>query len=319
MSYSFRFSFPKSLVSSGLFIEDQEEKKRILLIEEPYLVTLFSCKKDVSLLTSDWLVVQGREYNSAAVAESDGHRIKNALMVTFAKHGIGADFSVEWCFISKKEQQRLEDLKVIHQIDGNVLVFEDDPEITFISVKGSAKAATPSGEFVKTFLVSLALSPSLSEREQLAYRVFNIALFQPDPLATFLFLVMVIEALSDYAPRSEVAIAHVDMLIESTKNNNSLTKEDSDSMIGALRWLKQESIRQAGKRLVAERLGNRMYADMSAAKYFSECYDLRSSLVHRGSYDREKFNKLSSHLPHFVSDLLTLPILGPPDKDSTHH
>ncbi|MCI5122556.1 MAG: hypothetical protein D3908_15480 [Candidatus Electrothrix sp. AUS4] len=102
----------------------------------------------------------------------------------------------------------------------------------------------------------------------------------------------------------------MDMLIESTKNCHALKKEDADSMVGALRWLKQESIRQAGKRLVAERLGDRMYADMNATKYFSECYDLRSSLVHGGTHDRKKLNKLASHLPHFVSDLLTIPIIG---------
>jgi hypothetical protein len=74
------------------------------------------------------------------------------------------------------------------------------------------------------------------------------------------------------------------MLVESTKNCRGPTKEDSNSMIGALRWLKQESNRQAGKHLVTERLRDRMYADMRATRYFSECYDLRSSLVHGGTH-----------------------------------
>ncbi|MCI5164420.1 MAG: hypothetical protein D3917_20895, partial [Candidatus Electrothrix sp. AX5] len=133
--------------------------------------------------------------------------------------------------------------------------------------------------------------------------------------ARFLLLIMAIETLSECAPRSDEAIAYVDMLIESTNNCRTLRKEDSNSMIGALHWLKQESIRQAGKRLVTERLGDRMYADMSAAKYFSQCYDLRSKLVHGGASDRGKIDKLVPQLPSFVSDLLTIPILVPPDNN----
>jgi hypothetical protein len=321
MSYSFRFTFPKSLISSDVSIENKESKQ-ILLIETPYSVTLSSHKQDVSISDSDLLVVQGKGYDSAAVAKTEGHRIKDALMLTFAKHSVGVDFSMKNGTVMKEPLKTLENSigkKAFYQWDGYVLVFEDGHEVPFITVNVNAKAAVPSDMFVKTFTASLTLSPSLSEREQLAYRVFNIALFQPDIIARFLHLIMVTEVLSDYAPRSEEAVAHVEMLIESTKNCHTLKKEDADSMVGALHWLKQESIRQAGKRLVAERLGDLMYASMNATKYFSECYDLRSSLVHGGTHDRKKFNRLASHLPHFVSDLLTVPILGPPSEEKQTH
>lgn len=317
MSYSFQFTFPKSLISSDLSIED-EEIKQILLVETPYPVTLFSHKQDISISYSDLLVVQGKGYDSSEVAKTEGHRIKDALMLTFAKHSIGVDFSSKNGSVVKRELKSLEDSigkKAFYQWDDYVLVFEDEYKVPFITVNVNARAAIPHDKFIETFSASLALSPALSKREQLAYRVFNIALFQPDSIARFLTLIMVVEVLSDYAPRSEEAVAHVNMLIESTKNCRALKKEDSDSMVGALRWLKQESIRQAGKRLVAERLKNRTYADMSATKYFSKCYDLRSSLVHGGTSDREKFNKLATHLPHFVSDLLTTPIFGPRQED----
>ena len=320
MSYSFRFTFPKSLISSDVVIEDKESKQ-ILLTETPYSVTLFSHKQDASISDSDLLVVQGKGYNSATVAETEGHRIKDALMLTFVKHRIGVDFSLKNGLIEKEKLKVLEDSigkKAFYQWDGYVLVFEDEHKVPFVYVNVNARAAVLSDMFVKTFTASLSLSPSLSKREQFAYRVFNIALFQPDSIARFLNLIMVVESLSDYAPRSEEAVAHVDMMIESTKNCRALKKEDSDSMVGALHWLKQESIRQAGKRLVAERLENRIYADMSAIKYFSKCYDLRSKLVHGGTSDSEKFNKLATHLPHFVSDLLTIPVLGPPDEEQTH-
>lgn len=318
MAYSFRICFAKSLSRASSTLHTEERKLVLSLPEKPCSITFSSQQEDVSLQETDQLVVSGCGYESQEAAEKSGQRIKNALMVACAKHQIGLDFSVANIAILESgimffEQQTGQ--KHIESPNGKVVVFNTEYNPIFISSHVKLRINEDPDIFFKTFTSSLEQSPSFSEHNQLAFRLFNTALFQPDPLATFLFLVMVIEALSDYAPRSESAISHVDMLIESTKNNNSLTKEDSDSMVGALRWLKQESIRQAGKRLIAERLGDRMYADMRATKFFSECYDLRSSLVHGGTHDHEKFNKLAPHLSFLVSDLLTAPVLGPRDEE----
>lgn len=88
-------------------------------------------------------------------------------------------------------------------------------------------------------------------------------------------------------------------------------------MKGSLGWLKDESIGQAGRRIVKERLGNRMYAGMIAENYFKECYNIRSKLVHSGKFDdREQFDKICCQLISFVSDLITIPIIGSPDEVS---
>ncbi|MCW5198742.1 hypothetical protein VU06_03220 [Desulfobulbus sp. F3] len=319
MSYSFRMSFPKSLSSASSTLQTKEWKMELPLHGSPHSVTFSSpAKEEASIYDTDKLIVSGSGYESYEAAEINGQRIKNALMATCARHRMGLDFSeknitMTESFITSLEKQR--GRKHIEQVDGHVIIFNSEDKSLFCSTQCRVRVATEPDIFLGTFITSLKSSPSFSERERLAYRLFNTALFQPDILATFLFLVITIEALSDYAPRSEAAIAHVDMLIESTKNSHSLTKEDSDSMVGALRWLKQESIKQAGKRLVTERLGNRRYAGMIATKYFSECYDLRSRLAHSGTLDNEKFNKLAPHLSFLVSDLLTAPVLGPRDEE----
>ncbi|MGX9726306.1 MAG: hypothetical protein ACTFAK_02980 [Candidatus Electronema sp. VV] len=320
MSYSFRMSFPKSLSSASSTLQTKERKLELPLYGSPHSVTFSSpAKEEASIYDTDKLIVFGSGYESYEAAEINGKRIKNALMAACARHRMGLDFSEEnitmtesLIAIFEKEKGR----KCIEQVNGHVIVFNSEDKPLFCSTQCRVRVATEPDIFLGTFITSLKSSPSFSERERLAYQLFNTALFQPDILATFLFLVITIEALSDYASRSEAETAHVDMLIESTKNSHALTKEDSGSMIGALRWLKQESIKQAGKRLVAERLGDRMYAGMSATKYFSKCYDLRSSLVHGGgTHDHEKFNKLATHLSWFVSDLLTVPVLGPRDEE----
>lgn len=322
MAYSFRIRFAQS---PRYTIGTQESKLRLPVPDEKVSVILKSWSNpDKPIWDENKLVVIGSGYETSSAAELDGHNIKNALMVAFARWHIGADFwqSMADKVIFTKEGLKFYEQKfgerVLQDVEG-LMVFESEPTPILVFDSGEdrsgVKVSYPSCAITKDFSIVLNISPTFLEREIVAYRLFNASMFQLFKDARFLLLIMAIEALSDYAPRSEAATAHVDVLIESTKNCPALKKEDSDSMIGALHWLKQESIKQAGKRLVAERLGDRMYAGMSATKYFSKCYDLRSSLVHGGTHDHEKFNKLATHLSWFVSDLLTVPILGPRDEE----
>ena len=85
-------------------------------------------------------------------------------------------------------------------------------------------------------------------------------------------------------------------------------------MIGAMQWLANESISQAGRHIAQQRLGGLTYEGMSAPKFFTHCYGLRSALVH-GSIPFPNFDQVSSavgQLELFVSDLLTQPVLGVP-------
>ncbi|XCN73861.1 MAG: hypothetical protein Q3M24_03650 [Candidatus Electrothrix aestuarii] len=324
MSYSFRIRFAQSPRYS---IETQENKLILPVPDKQISVALCSKPEDISIREASKLVIKGTGYNSFSAAEIDGQRIKNALIVAFARWRIGVDF---WQTMTAKTILTEEGLKqleqetgkrVLHDVEG-LMVFESNPKPTlaYLEAEDISKwcISHPPEDILQDFSKALESAPSLSERETLAFRLYNSSLFQLFFDARFLLLIMAIETLSEYAPRSEKAIAHVDMLIESTKSCRNLRKEDSNSMIGALRWLKQESIRQAGKRLVTERLGDRMYADMNAVKYFSQCYDLRSKLVHGGTPNRKKIEKLVPQLPLFVSDLLTTPILGPSDTDKTN-
>ena len=86
-------------------------------------------------------------------------------------------------------------------------------------------------------------------------------------------------------------------------------------MLGALRWLANESISQAGRNLSVERLGERVYMDLSSHKFFTYCYGLRSALVH-GRIPYPTFDEVANtvgHLEVFVADLLTVRFLGMPE------
>lgn len=92
---------------------------------------------------------------------------------------------------------------------------------------------------------------------------------------------MAVEALLELAPRSTEAIAVVDSFIAAVERT-PLPESERASLQGALRWLRQESIRSAGRKLATECLGDRTYDGRPAEKFFADCYDLRSELVHGG-------------------------------------
>jgi hypothetical protein len=168
--------------------------------------------------------------------------------------------------------------------------------------------------FEQAFLAAVEAKPQLTDREKLAYSLFNASFFRESADSRFLLLMMAVEALLDPAPRSDTERAHVEWLIQSTRDA-ALSVEARNSMAGALRWLLNESISQAGRRLSADRLGNRTYMDMPASRFFSYCYGLRSALVH-GSTPYPTFDTVSiavGKLEVFVSDLLTVPVLGAPN------
>ena len=89
-------------------------------------------------------------------------------------------------------------------------------------------------------------------------------------------------------------------------------------MLGAIRWLRKESIGQAGRRLVEARLGTRQHDGRNGPNFFTHVYQTRSNLVHGNfSYPTsEMVGGISATLEVFVSELLTIPRIGPPEQST---
>lgn len=78
--------------------------------------------------------------------------------------------------------------------------------------------------------------------------LFNSSFFRPGTDARFLLLTMAIEALIEPAQKSSEAMQLVDGFIEQTKKS-AVQRSEKDSLIGSLKWLRDESITKAGQRL----------------------------------------------------------------------
>ena len=118
---------------------------------------------------------------------------------------------------------------------------------------------------------------------------------------------MAVEVLITCEPRSEEVSTHIDYLLKLTDSNLYISSNDKESIKGSLSWLKSQSIGQAGRTLAKNRLGKIKYYNLSASKFFTYCYKVRSNLVHGSSEtpNRQELGILSSEITKFVSDLLT--------------
>lgn len=101
--------------------------------------------------------------------------------------------------------------------------------------------------------------------------------------------------------------------MENLVRYSSLSTETKDSMMGSLQWLKYKSIQQTGRKLVARFLGDGVYAEMSAQRFFIYCYGLRSQILHNGKPEVESIDlsNVTNILQVFVSNLLVTSFVLP--------
>ena len=129
--------------------------------------------------------------------------------------------------------------------------------------------------------------------------------FEAAVRARFVTLVTAVESINENKARSPEAVEHVEKLIEFIRESH-LSDSEIQSLEGSLNWLKQESISKAGRDLVARVLGTKEYGGKVAKRFFTDCYDVRSDLVHNSKSSDANINlrTLTSELDRLVADLL---------------
>lgn len=279
-----------------------------------------SAGRDDLISAATSLVIRGEGYDEPEVALREGERWRDALQASFARMSIGADFGdraprSHWTEAGLQLVGQQVGSRVLNDQPG-VMVFECTPEPRFVG--GTVRAVvTKSGERIERVVDAAASSgPHMGDRERLSFDLFSASFFQPAPDGRLLMLMMAIETLLELQPRPAVSVAHVEQLISLTREA-SLEKSEIQSILGSLEWLKDESIGQAGRALVRT-LDPRQYMGVSAAKFFTKCYDMRSALTH-GKLPRppaQDVDLLASNLETMVGHLLCGPTLLNLDFDS---
>jgi hypothetical protein len=261
-----------------------------------------------SINDSDQLVVEGYEYRNEDEARNAGERWRHILEKAFAAVNLGADFgdrAAKSVLTDAGQKMFSEQVgqPVLNDVHG-VMTFECEPRPRFISGGVKVSVGRPLEHLLNAIERARAANARMADEERLAYDLYSASMSMPGPDARFVMLMMAIETLTQPAPRSHAARDHVERLIDLT-NEADLPEGERDSLIGNLRWLLDESISRAGRRL-AGRLVGRTYDDQTPENFFARSYDLRSRLVH-GHHPRPDFGEVNARcapLEMFVSDLL---------------
>jgi hypothetical protein len=184
------------------------------------------------------------------------------------------------------------------------MTFECDPPPLFVSWPIELTVGKSPELLLRAIEVALSRGHVMTPRRQMAYDLFGASFFTVTADARFMMLMMAVETLIEPQPRADEVRRHVSSLIETTERSG-LDRKEIASLIGSLRWLLNDSISRAGRRL-ARSLGDRRYMDEPVETFFSRCYEMRSSLAH-GEFpppSRDEVNVRAASLEVFTGHLI---------------
>lgn len=285
----------------------------------PDRVALFGYgRPPVSIATTNHLVVEGAAYASLEDARDAGERWRGILERALAAGNLGADFGDTGPtsvltdagaeLLSRQTGER-----VVNDVHG-VATFEGEPRPLFVSGSATATVGQSGDRVLRLIAHADDSGRRFDNRQRVAYNLFSASIGLEPADARFVMLMMAVETMIEPEPRPAASRTLVEELIADT-NGAGLDSAERASITGTLRWLFDESISQAGRRL-ARTLGEQTYAGRTPPKFFTDCYSVRSNLVH-GHVPRPTFetiNGLVPELERFTRDLLVGDLIAVVDE-----
>lgn len=310
MSYTFRIRLnrsPRCTIQTDTSLID------LPVPEAGLSLSLRASTPKKSLKDAERWALIGGGFRSDGEAWEAAARVQDALLLALAKIRLGADFGdrapkgaltadgIAYCEAQTKK-------RIMNDVHG-ISVYSADPKPSFFRWEARGVRGINDNLFKDAFLEAIKQGLTLSDRERVSLSLFHASFFQPTEDSRFLLLVMAVEALIELLPKSLQAHQRIDEFMQQIRTS-PLDSSEKESLLTSLCWMKKESIRQAGRRLVISRLGEKTYRDKPAAKFFSYVYDLRSKLVHGRPPEFEEIHGVVGIMEVFVSELLTAPLMG---------
>ena len=318
MTHSFRLRVRRAARSSGT-LDVVGPTLRIPTAEGRGSVALTSPNQEKELKDSSEWILSGSGYPSADDAWQAGRHLRNVLLLAMARLRIGADDGRDirqggWGEDALSAIARTNGRPAVNDTLG-LTVFSSLPQPTLIPAGWPdgprLQAVMDARYFIQYCSDAMSIDFSSKDSQLQSLEIYHASCFLENDNARFLLLVTAIEALLSLKSRSESALRHADELIRATRES-TLEESGKASILGALRWLKFESINQAGQRLANELLGGRRYGNFSSAEFFKRCYNARSRIAHGevALSSREEIRRLISPLEMYVVDLITSALLS---------
>lgn len=281
-----------------LLFEDPQGRKHFLKSAQPGRI------KDCS-----HLAITGGPYDSENEARKVGERARNAILMWALKDRIGIDLGDDkprgnltaFGFGLFESLCRCILRPDIHGLD----VYERKELLRFTEAVPSLQRLGPPTPLSRQLSVALTKPMNLTDKQVVAAELYCSSYFDVSPRSRLITLISSLEALLDAKTRSTSALLVVDNLKNIVKQAG-LDSDTTDAMLGSIQWLKDESIGQSGKKLSAALLASHSYRGRTAPQFFTDCYSLRSDLLHRGIPADPSVDLAATvnELDRFVADLL---------------
>jgi len=285
--------------------------------EPNYEVILKARDRGKTIEASGSLVLHGAGWTTPEEAERRGRFYADILARACARLRLGADFGDR----AAKSWFTKEGLDAVSKQTGRpalndvhgLMVYEQTSRlnVVFSSLTANAVRGINLEQFLSVFNSTLSRPREFTEQERVALLLFNASFFPDSPDGRFMLLMMAVEALIEQRPQSDNVKAIVQGFLSAVDAATDLDAGEKAALKSGLGQLRRESIRQAGRRLVREKIGARNYKGMPAEEFFESCYALRSKLVH-GDLPlptREEVGGAAAQLEVMLSDLLSTDLL----------
>jgi hypothetical protein len=259
--------------------------------------------------------IVGGPYQSSTEAEAEGQKWRLAAQTAFSYMNLGVDFGDRapigmFTDFGLKMAEAEMGRRALNDVHG-LMTYVARPRPVFGHIQADVKVGVPLDVTLEMLNKSYDKNFPINSDERLAYDLYSSSFFQPSPDARFLTLMMSVETLAERKQRSRPLQEFVTSMIKETKGAGFDPKE-TDSMVGALRDLKMQSIGDSCKDLAVV-LNLETYNGMDSVTFIGKCYGLRSKLVHGHSPrpTREDVDIMAAGLEIFVSHLLSMKLEVP--------
>lgn len=301
-----RFRLPKD----KLDIESSE--MALGSIGKDKVVTLKSVDGKTKISEAEWLVLKSEGWSDEVDAQSGADLLVDMLCKSLAANNLGADLGRRTsgggffrAFLNSIEQKTG---KVVLNDERGPMVYKTSLSPLMAMVNAvSAHIKVNQERFEASFSEALKQCERYTEKERMAFDLFSMAHGSAQSTdARFVLHFAALETLIEPLERPTSSKEHVERLIKLTTKNSDLSDEERKSMVGTLKWLKNHSIRSAGRQFIEKRLGDTEINDHKPVDIFLKSYDIRNRLVHGQEYlaDWREVSNLVSPLEQMLSLLL---------------
>lgn len=290
-TYRFRLHFE---VSSGVHFDEGE----VSFVADGHRYQL-APGGNASSVHKTALVIDTDDFASEDEARQAGEKMVMRLLLTTTRLTVGLDVpgpdehDGETLALPANEGQIVEDVDGlnVYRVYGP---FKFGHHYHFNPTMGAGELAEA--------LATVAPGAHLEGRLRTAHEIFAAALGHHRSFIRFLFLVAVLDCLAECRPRGERTQALIEQ-VRTALENSDLDCEDRKYLDQKLVEAQRESITSAIRRIVVDTVGE-SYHGIHTRRLVSECYAIRSKIVHEGQYEHPGIAEHESTLAHLVSDVL---------------